>query len=429
LRELLASVLAGGQAITTRIADQAAVYLSASGDAEQAQIALDLLPAAVAYVDVEQCVRYASRQCGTWFAIASGATCGRHLREVLDTGLYEHVQGCLEAALQGAEATCEARFDRDGVRALSATFLPDHDRAGRVRGVVCFLQDVSERRRSEAHVLRGQKLESAATMAGGLAHDFNNLLTVILGNISLASLQANDETRLRASLGEAQEAIERARCLTRELLMLARVPRPITDPRPIGPLLHESAGMAVRGSTARAEFVLPDDLWSVDFDAELLGEAFRSLMANAVQAMPLGGALRVVAKNTWLPEPGAGNRRRPYVKVSIVDRGIGIPEGHLSKIFDPYFTTKQAGSGLSLATAYAVIERHRGMVDVSSKMGAGTCVCVYLPVAGNGEASAAEHRSELCRDQAPPMLPPLCENLATTAAAFVGVAAKAQGEA
>lgn len=385
LSKRLASALSrGDHEETVGIVDQAGVSISAPSNEEQAEgarIALDLIPAAVAYIDSGHYLRFASRQCQAWFPAASGTICGRHLREVLDENFYQRVEGCVEAALQGVEATCEVPLHRDGgVRLVCAMFLPDRDRAGHVRGVVCFVQDVTERRRLEQHLLQVQKRESVAMLAGGIAHGFNNLLTVILGNISLAALQAKDETRLHASLDEAQEAVERARRLTRELLTFARGPVPVAQSGPIVSLLRETAAATLQGSAVRAEFIVPDDPWSVEFDAKLLGEAFASLMLNAVQAMPLGGTLRVIVKNVWLPDEGGSKRRHAHVKVSIVDGGMGIPEEHLCRIFDPYFTTKQSGSGLGLATAYAVIQRHRGVIEVSSRVGTGTCVCVYLPI-------------------------------------------------
>jgi hypothetical protein len=118
------------------------------------------------------------------------------------------------------------------------------------------------------------------------------------------------------------------------------------------------------------------------------------------------------------------------VKVSIVDEGVGIPEEHLSKIFDPYFTTKQCGSGLGLAATYGVIQRHRGTIEVSSKVGTGTCVCVYLPVAAAAEGREGEAEMDRRPDEELRVLPfPTCDGLAAaTAAAFVAAAAMAQGD-
>lgn len=382
---LLLSALTDARRVSTmRIGDQASRYVPLVSvqvdEAAAVQRIVDAVPALVAYVDRDQCLRYVSRRYDTWFGAPAAAVYGRHFREAFGDGFYESARLCLEAALQGEEATYEAiQCCADRARKVYTAIIPDRDADGSVRGVICVFQDVSEQRGLEQHHLQSQKLESLATLTAQLSHDFNELLTVILGNVSLAALRANEDPCLSASLGDAQDAVERARRLTQQLLMFARGPEPVRAPGGIVPLLHETAAAALRDSPVRMEFAIPDDLAFVDFDAKLLGDAFTNIMLNAVQAMPLGGTLRVVARNVSLAGE-RGSAGRPYVKVSIIDTGVGISEEHVSRIFDPYFTTKRCGSGLGLATAYAVVRQHEGVIDVSSKVGKGTCVCVYLPI-------------------------------------------------
>jgi CheY-like chemotaxis protein len=130
-------------------------------------------------------------------------------------------------------------------------------------------------------------------------------------------------------------------------------------------------------------FHIAPDLWTLSADETQLIQVFSNVLINAQQAMPHGGSVEIRAENIvetcgrWehalRVEPG------PYVRVSITDRGIGIPEENLGKIFDPYFTTNQKGSGLGLATSYSIIKNHAGYVSVTSKLGIGTTVCVNLP--------------------------------------------------
>ncbi len=415
LESVLADVGAGSR--PPCISDQGGAYaVAVQAEEVLARTVMDALPALIAYLDPNQRLRFVSRQYEVWFGTPPVAVYGRHLREVFGESFYDSARLCVEATLRGEDAMHEGALDwADKTRRVCAKFLPDRSPDGPVRGVVCFLQDVSEQRRLGQHLLQLQKLESLGTLAAGLSHDFNDLLTVILGNVSLATLHANDETRLRTSLGEAQEAVERARCLTHELLMFARGPVPVRTPGAIVPLLHETVAAALEGSTVRVEFVIPNPLWRVDFDAKLLGDALTSVMLNAVEAMPLGGVLRIIARNVWLGDE-CGGARRPHVKVSIIDAGVGIPEEHLSKIFDPYFTTKQCGSGLGLATAYAVIQRHQGMIEVSSKVGRGTCVCVYLPRTVPGASAGQVARGR--RREGARLRFPVCDGLATATAAL-----------
>jgi CheY-like chemotaxis protein len=137
---------------------------------------------------------------------------------------------------------------------------------------------------------------------------------------------------------------------------------------------------ACRGSKARCEIQIPDDLWCVEADPGQLGQVFQNLVINAVQAMPTGGTIDIHAENLRLKEisdvplsPGK------YVKISIRDQGIGIPAEYILKIFDPYFTTKQAGSGLGLATAFSIIKNHNGHISAESTMGGGTTLRIFLP--------------------------------------------------
>ena len=250
----------------------------------------------------------------------------------------------------------------------------------RVVGSRDILRDITERKKMEDELLRAQKLESIGMLAGGLAHDFNNLLTAILGNISLAKLDARRGDGIYEQLEQAERASQRAQDLTQQLLTFSRGGAPIRKTLSLGDLAQESVTFSLRGTRTRCEFIIPGDLWPVDADAGQLSQVFNNLAFNADQAMPEGGRLWVrcsnvtVTKETALPlTPGA------YVQVTFTDQGIGIPPEHFEKIFDPYFTTKQKGSGLGLATSYSILHRHGGHITVESALGRGTSFHLYLP--------------------------------------------------
>lgn len=439
LTALLVSALTGGrgEAVPGGISDPPAAYnaITPYGDGQLSPeaVVLDSMPALVAYADGNQHLRFANRRFEELFESAPGEARGRHLREALGRNLYAQVQGCIEAVLRGEEAAHASRLRRtDGSpRVLCATFLRHCDETGHLRGMVCFLLDVTQQQRLQQHLLNAQRLQSMKRLAAGLAHDFNNLLTVILGNVSLAALQLHDGPRLHENLIEAQEAVARGRRLTRELLTFSCAPDPARTPGSIAGLLRETTTATLQGTSVHAEFVVDEDLWQIEFDAKLIGVAFSNLMLNAVHAMPLGGVLRVIARNVWLSADSGSHRKRPYVKISIIDSGVGIPQEHLSRIFDPYFTTKQSGSGFGLAIAYAVIERHGGIMEVESKVGVGTCVCVHLPRPAAGNMSKREADSGGCDGVSHGAIPPACENLAMTAVAATGneaEAVKSQGD-
>lgn len=240
--------------------------------------------------------------------------------------------------------------------------------------------EIEARQQIEEELLKVRNIESIGVLAGGLAHDFNNLLTAILGNISLARMVSHPHASLATLLTKAENACQQATALTRQLLTFAKGGAPIRQTAAIADLVEESAGFALRGSNVRCTFSFPPELWSVDVDPGQMHQVFHNIVLNADQAMPDGGHISIQAENLVLEandtlplQPGE------YVKIAIRDQGCGIPAGHLPKIFDPYFTTKNHGSGLGLTTAYTIITKHDGYIAVESQEGVETTFAIYLP--------------------------------------------------
>jgi CheY-like chemotaxis protein len=232
------------------------------------------------------------------------------------------------------------------------------------------------------NLLKIQKLESLELLAGGIAHDFNNILTGILGNISLAKAWVDPGDRLFERLNEAEKGSLRARDLALQLLTFAKGGSPIKTVASITCLMEQSIHFALRGSNARSQFFFKEGLWPVEIDEGQISQVFQNLVINAQQAMPEGGAIQIDAENLTVAsdqEKYPPFKKGNYVKISIKDHGIGIPKDNLSKIFDPYFTTKQKGSGLGLAISHSIIQKHEGYLTVESEPGTGTTFFIYLP--------------------------------------------------
>jgi CheY-like chemotaxis protein len=150
--------------------------------------------------------------------------------------------------------------------------------------------------------------------------------------------------------------------------------------------VREAALFAVRGSNVRCQFEFPDDLWPAHVDAGQIGQVIHNLVINADQVMPEGGIIAISGNNTDV-EPDGHFKLPPgqYIRIMIQDQETGIKKEHLNRIYDPYFTTKQKGSGLGLTIVYSIIEKHEGQVSVYSELGMGTTFNIYLPASPGNE--------------------------------------------
>ncbi|MEW6379615.1 MAG: PAS domain S-box protein [bacterium] len=261
---------------------------------------------------------------------------------------------------------------------------------------VIIIRDITERKRLEEERQRAERLESIGILAGGIAHDFNNILTSIIGNISLARMYAKSESRIHGLLTETEKSSFQARDLTQQLLTFSKGGAPVKKTASIRELLREVSTFALRGSRVKAEFFLAEDLWPVEVDTGQISQVINNLVINAKQAMPDGGIVRVTAENVTMG-PGSENDTPllagKYIRISVEDQGSGIPAEHLQNIFDPYFTTKEKGSGLGLATSYSIIRKHDGYINVRSRLGVGTVFTMYLPAVPEKAAAVSETRT------------------------------------
>ncbi len=271
--------------------------------------------------------------------------------------------------------------NRDGKNFIIAdSGAPILDLQGEIIGVVLVFRDITSQQRIEKELLKMEKMKSLGVLAGGIAHDFNNFLTGIIGNLSLAKLDVQSGDSVSRALDEMEKAAVRAKNLTQQLLTFSKGGEPVRHTTNIGDLVRESAQFALRGSNVRSRFNIDEGLLLANVDNGQIAQVVHNLVINADQAMPNGGSLSIQVINVTLPpnnpyalEPGN------YIQLSIHDEGIGIHPKHLKKIFDPYFSTKQKGSGLGLAVAYSIIAKHDGQLTVDSKLGRGATFTILLP--------------------------------------------------
>ena len=268
-------------------------------------------------------------------------------------------------------------LEREGAgerRVVTAQSFPLFDPEGRRAGAVVLLRDVTQEQELELRVRRSERLAAVGQLAAGAAHEIRNPLTAIKGFIQLIGRRLEGETAGYIEI--VLQEIERIEGIVNDLLLLARQPKPRLRQVDVARLLGRLVDMirvdeGARGCTV--ELVVAGPLPLVTADEAQLRQVFLNLMRNGLDAMPGGGLLRLRASH----DPAAGT-----VIVEVEDRGAGIPPEHLGQIFDPFFSTKEGGTGLGLAVSYGIVRNHGGHIDVDSEPGRGTRVRVVLPVAG-----------------------------------------------
>jgi signal transduction histidine kinase/CheY-like chemotaxis protein len=259
-------------------------------------------------------------------------------------------------------------------------------------------EEIERREEAQAALLRSQKLQAVGELAGGMAHDFNNLLTVITGYLELLGLRQMDE-RAAELVRRAEDAARMGARLASRLLVIGRRHRlqPVTlnlndVARSMTDVLRRTLGDQIEVKTS-----LADGLWPAQADLSEVENALLNLAINARDAMPDGGVLEVNTRNQSLgPDDVAGEAGLApgdYVMLSVSDTGVGIAPDILPRVFEPYFSTKDAGrgTGLGLSTIYGFARQSGGHASIYSEIGKGTRVSLFLPRASE-DAPAADAR-------------------------------------
>ena len=284
--------------------------------------------------------------------------------------------------------------------------------------ILILARDLTRHKRMEKEVMRAQKFEALATLAGGLVDSLNNSLTGIMGNIDLALMGSEPESRTCKLLSYSKEGCTDIKELIRQFVTLSKRGTLNREIASFGEFLKETVRPLLTESGITCDFLISEDLWPVSYDELQMRQAVRNLILNAAEAMPGGGTVEIRAENLTMP----AERKKTtlllmedgdYVKLSVRDRGVGIHESDMGRIFDPYFSTKKMKTrkwrGLGLTTVYSVVRKHSGYIDVESKPGVETVFYLYLPASRDGipkhklrtkdEAEAAKGRILIMDDE------------------------------
>ncbi len=404
--------------LETRVADRTAELRRSEA---LMRLVTDSIPALVAYFDRDRVYRYLNRGYHDWFGLDTANPAAASAKAYLGASTYAGIRPNLTRAMAGEAVTFEYQATIAGNRRVIArtTLIPEIAADGAVAGCFELTFDVTEQRRTQALLVQAQKMEALGQLTGGLAHDFNNLLTVILGNLgALSAARAGDPT-VAEFVDPAVAAARRGAEVIKALLSFSRTQPLEAQAVEMAPLLG-AIGKMVRCS-------LPDGLQlSIDtdtaplwawIDADQLHNALLNLILNARDATAADGRIGVHVSAQLLPQARAAEwhvEPGRYICLAVSDNGSGMDSATLARMFEPFFTTKRAGqgTGLGLAMVYGFVKQSGGAIEVSSTLGIGTTVSLWLPAceaasalpptmaAGDDEAGADRGLALLVDDDA-----------------------------
>ena len=352
------------------------------------ELTLNAMPTLVLHIDVDGVITYCNDAVVQKMNLPRSMIVGTKYAELASPEFYSDAKPALAAALRGESQTLAQKIEEpDGVLQAQVHYLPNTAEGGRVNGCFLIAYDITELKRLEERLVQAEKLQAIGQLTGGIAHDFNNLLGVVLGNLQLLERDLGNDPALARKLAIAMRAALRGADLTRRLLAFAR--RQILDPvvvdlnrqiGALGELLRRTLGESIE-----MQLKLRPDLWHTRVDPGQLENAILNLAINARDAMPNGGRLTLETYNEAIDadfcathpdlEPGE------HVVVRVTDTGCGIAPDALTRVFEPFFSTKESGkgSGLGLAMVHGFAKQAGGLATISSELGKGATVSIYLP--------------------------------------------------
>ena len=292
---------------------------------------------------------------------------------------------------------------------FETTYTPEYDAEGKLIGGIVIAIDVTARRRMEMALQQSQRRESLGVLAGGIAHDFNNLLTAIMGQSSLAQAKLPAQSAAHLHIEKALLGAERAAELTRQLLAYAGKGRFSTEIIDLNRMIADNTELLQTAVSSKIDLRLELTDVALDLygDRGQIQQVIMNLVINAAEA--IGDQVGSVALSTAIEEydgrcrTGFWGGERPKsgknMLLRVADTGCGIDDVTLGKIFDPFFSTKESGSGLGLSATLGIIRSHNGVLQVKSQPGAGTTFTIWFPYHDAQSAEQALSRAASDREQ------------------------------
>jgi two-component system cell cycle sensor histidine kinase/response regulator CckA len=339
-------------------------------------------------IDDARCFRRVSSSFSTTLGYATDELRGESLAEFIHKGDREATLAHLLSVAEGKQDVhFETRFRHKGGSYVLLSWRARHDTETRV--IFAVARDITLERNLEFQLRESQKMDAVGQLAGGLAHDFNNLMLAVLANVEFATEELSEDNPLIEYLSQISDAATRATVLTKQLLAFSRrepIRRAAVDVNELTRTLMQLLRRLIPANV-EVDFIRGDCLPKLDCDPNQLEQILINLCINARDAMPQGGRITIETEtaviNDRFRESHPWAKPGRYGLLTITDSGIGMTKDVCDRIFEPFFTTKGPGkgTGLGLATVYAIVKQHGGLVHVHSEPGLGSSFKVYIPVA------------------------------------------------
>ncbi len=302
------------------------------------------------------------------------------------TGKISSAAGLSSRNINDCTKINEIQFSFKGlIRNFDMEITASDDAGGFTPSVFCYLLDSSFEKKCKTLTRSIRRMSAVANFAGGIAHDYNNALTAVLGNISLAKMDAEKDSELEELLCDAESAGLKIKTLTERLGMFARGMKPAKDKTDIKKLIESALPDLFSGYKGQHIIEIQENMTNPEIDQELISEAFRHVIENAVDVSDKpGGEILIKADEIEISQESVFRETSlvsgKYIVISVRDNGPGVDPLSTREIFDPYVTTKDGREGLGLALAYTIIKRHRGFISVDTPENGGADFKIYIPL-------------------------------------------------
>jgi two-component system cell cycle sensor histidine kinase/response regulator CckA len=373
---------------------------------EQAAL-LDQTRDAVIVRNAIDTILYWNKGAELMYGWTSAEAVGADSKHLYSPVVGEHFEEAKAATLEHGEWSGEfGHVTKDGREILVETRWTSMKQGDKSSPLFLIINtDITAKRKLEDQFLRGQRMESIGTLAGGIAHDINNILSPILMSVQMLKMKFNDKDSQRM-LSLLQENAQRGADLIRQVLEFARGAKgekiPLQPRHAVKDLVKILNQTLPKGIEVSSSF--DKEPWLINGDPTQISQVLMNLSLNARDAMPEGGHLKLGIDNVVVDEAYARmnleSRPGHFVMISVTDDGTGMPSGVVGRIFEPFFTTKDQGhgTGLGLSTVMGIVKGHGGFINVYSEVGNGTRFQVYFPVAeALVSREAPEEREDLPR--------------------------------